>query len=136
LEGLGARGVTVVGSPNRLPVHQLFSPTPGTKSPVMLSPGQEHKMEVVIATKYGKQKIEPGMGDEAESLAEDSTDGAHGKTNARIKTHRDREFDRLMDNVDRIKQQHQQEVCLFNVYIRQNCLSLCKNLLSFYVNFF
>lgn len=66
-------------------------------------------MEVVIATKYGKQRREPGMGDEAESLADD-LEGGQGKITARIRTHRDSEFDRLMDSVDRIKQQHQAEV--------------------------
>lgn len=109
LEALSGKGITIGSS--LLP--QQYSPSTGTKSPVMLSPNREHAMEVIIATKYGKQHREPGMGDEADSLSDaDGANGSHGKTNAHIRTHRDMEFDRLMDNVDRIKAQHQQEVYL------------------------
>lgn len=74
-------------------------------------------MEVVIATKYGKQRREPGISDEAEPLSDDSKDGSRGSAKARIRTHRDAEFDRLMDSIDRIKQQHQQEVLSNVMYI-------------------
>ncbi|CAD5207130.1 unnamed protein product [Bursaphelenchus okinawaensis] len=64
----------------------------GTKSPIMMSPGQEHQMECVIAVKYGKQRRVFGLGEEARELDDkegDDKDRGGKAVTAQIKTHDD-----------------------------------------------
>lgn len=73
-------------------------------------------IQVVIATKYGKHRRTAPISDETTPLpANDDKDAATKvkSTHANITTHRDADFDRLMDDVDRIKARRAQEASCF-----------------------
>uniref|UniRef100_A0A7E4UT80 Immunoglobulin I-set domain protein n=1 Tax=Panagrellus redivivus TaxID=6233 RepID=A0A7E4UT80_PANRE len=82
------------------------SGTPGTKSPVMLSPGREHKMEVVIATKRGTQDRTSPMHDAVEPLKKKKGHGDDDDDSPRkvAPVVHDKDFDDLMNEVERVKQ--------------------------------
>lgn len=61
----------------------------GTKSPIMTSPGREHQMECVIATKYGKQRRTFGMAEETGSLDDLENESKNKAVKAQISTHDD-----------------------------------------------
>uniref|UniRef100_A0AC34G5P0 Uncharacterized protein n=1 Tax=Panagrolaimus sp. ES5 TaxID=591445 RepID=A0AC34G5P0_9BILA len=115
IDGLHKAAITV--DLNTGKVRSSLSPrprsgTPGTKSPILVSPGREHKMEVVIATKRGKQGRTSPMHDSADPLKKkrgvgDSDDEDDSPRKARKSTHnKDDDFDDLMDEVEKIKQKY------------------------------
>ncbi|KAE9550262.1 hypothetical protein FO519_006523 [Halicephalobus sp. NKZ332] len=113
IDGLGKAVMTI--DPNTGKAKASLSPrpksgTPGTKSPVMISPGREHKMEVVIATKRGRQGRSSPMRDSAHPLKKkgdgEDDDEEVGPKTARRSIHFDPDFDDLMNEVDRLKKKY------------------------------
>ncbi|KAJ1353882.1 hypothetical protein KIN20_010652 [Parelaphostrongylus tenuis] len=94
--------LVIIDSKSRTPSPAGLSPRrtlPGTKSPVLLSPGREHSMEVVIATKHGK----PGFLPPEEFPPEiDDDDAKMDDRKQKVKplTHKD-EFQDLREKLDR-----------------------------------
>uniref|UniRef100_A0A0N5BPH5 Protein kinase domain-containing protein n=1 Tax=Strongyloides papillosus TaxID=174720 RepID=A0A0N5BPH5_STREA len=110
LEGLGHHKITVTSSGERPLSRGGLSPglrcRPGTKSPVLLSPGKEHKMECVISTKRGKQKMTKPMDEEAP--VDHSTDTSNQKQKASVIFHDD-DFDALMAEAEKIKTEYKEK---------------------------
>ncbi|TKR95921.1 hypothetical protein L596_010020 [Steinernema carpocapsae] len=105
LEGLGKHHV-IADSPTI--DRSSLSPRslPGTKSPVLLSPGREHSMEVIIATKRGKPgKTEPHT-EEAKDIDKRRGEDKDERP-AKVKpAFHDDDFENLMDEVEKIKQKY------------------------------
>nr|CDJ82918.1 Immunoglobulin I-set and Fibronectin and Serine threonine protein kinase-related domain containing protein [Haemonchus contortus] len=101
LEDLHSNLVVVESKPSP-PSPSGLSPRrskPGTKSPVLLSPGREHSMEVIIATKRGK----PGFlapGEIAPEIDDEDAKMEERKKKARPTAHKD-EFQDLREKLKR-----------------------------------
>uniref|UniRef100_A0A1I7XHH7 Protein kinase domain-containing protein n=1 Tax=Heterorhabditis bacteriophora TaxID=37862 RepID=A0A1I7XHH7_HETBA len=72
---------------------------PGTKSPVLLSPGKEHSIEVIIATKRGKLGFLP-PGEDAKEINDDDAKMDERKKKVKPSTHKE-EFRDLRDDLER-----------------------------------
>ncbi|KAK0423251.1 hypothetical protein QR680_008047 [Steinernema hermaphroditum] len=107
LEGLGKHH-TVSESPTF--DRSSLSPRslPGTKSPILLSPGREHSMEVVIATKRGVPGQTEPHREEARPIHKKRGDGGDDEEAKPKATTHDDDFENLMDEVEKVKQKYRQ----------------------------
>uniref|UniRef100_A0AC35UCB8 Protein kinase domain-containing protein n=1 Tax=Rhabditophanes sp. KR3021 TaxID=114890 RepID=A0AC35UCB8_9BILA len=80
---------------------------PGTKSPIMLSPGREHSMEVVISTKRGRQRMTKEKFDEADE-DDSQNDPLKKQQKASSLLHDDDDFEALMAEAENIKAQYKE----------------------------
>ncbi|RCN42525.1 kinase domain protein [Ancylostoma caninum] len=106
LEGLHSNTMLIDTKPATPSPGSLLSPRsprrtiPGTKSPVLLSPGREHSMEVIIATKRGKPGFVPPGEVAPEIDDEEAKTDERKKKVVKIQTHKD-EFQDLRDKLQR-----------------------------------
>uniref|UniRef100_A0A0K0DZ32 Protein kinase domain-containing protein n=2 Tax=Strongyloides stercoralis TaxID=6248 RepID=A0A0K0DZ32_STRER len=110
LEGLGKQKIITSSNEERPKSRGGLSPglkcRPGTKSPILLSPGREHKMECIISTKRGKQKMTKPMDEEA--IIDNSTDNSIKKEKVNVKFHDD-DFDILMAEAEKVKTEYKEK---------------------------
>ncbi|CAI4230016.1 unnamed protein product [Auanema sp. JU1783] len=84
-------------SPNLLTPKSPRRSVPGTKSPVLLSPGKEHSMEVLIATKRGKPSFLP-PGEQAAEIDDEDAHMDDRKKKIKPTDHKD-DFEDLKDDL-------------------------------------
>uniref|UniRef100_A0A0N4ZEY7 Protein kinase domain-containing protein n=1 Tax=Parastrongyloides trichosuri TaxID=131310 RepID=A0A0N4ZEY7_PARTI len=112
LEGLDNQKLVISCDEERPTSRGTLSPglrcRPGTKSPVLLSPGREHRMECVISTKRGKQRMTKPMTEEAH-IHDDSDNPINKKQSVDVLFHDDDDFEALMAEAEKVKTDYREK---------------------------